>query len=789
MKILDYLKDNILFLDGATGSFLQNSGMPAGVRPEKWATENSDVIIDIHKKYFDAGSNAVLSCTFGANLLNFDKPELDLIIKSALENVRTAASLSSGRQEKFVAFDLGPTGKLLKPLGNLDFEDAVKIFSESCLIAEKYGADFIFIETMNDGYETKAALLAAKESTSLPVFVSNAYSEDGNLFTGSSPEAMAAMLEGLGADAIGLNCSFGPEQLLPVAEKIVNSASVPVIFKPNAGLPKEENGKTIYDVSAENFAQSVFNAVKLGVNIVGGCCGTTPEYISALKEKIGSFKPTAVDYKTETVVSSKTHSVVFGGKPVIIGERINPTGKKAVKAALTAGDYDYLSGEGISQQKCGAHILDVNCGLPGIDEAKVLPELIYRLQNVTDLPLQIDSSDAAAVENSLRIYNGKPLINSVNGKEESMALIFPLMKKYGGVVIALTLDENGIPDSAEGRLQIAEKILKKAAEYGIDKKNIVFDPLTLTVSADKRAAETTLEAVKLITEKTGCKTTLGVSNVSFGLPEREYLNSVFMASAFSNGLSSAIINPKSDIMMKVYRSFCALNGLDEGFMDYIAGSCANENAVSAVTAVEDTLSQAIKEGRKEKSASLTLELLKNTEPLNIINEHIIPALDEIGKGFEAKKIFLPQLLMSAEAAKSSFEVIKSNAVSSSSESRGKIILATVKGDVHDIGKNIVRLLLENYGFEVIDLGKDVSPEAVMEAYEKYHPLFVGLSALMTTTVPSMEETIKLLKEKYSDAVVVVGGAVLTEDYAEKISADKYCADAMDTVRFALSVSQ
>ena len=785
MNISELIKNKIVILDGATGSLLQKRGMPTGVRPEKWAVENKDIIVGIHKEYFDAGSNIVNTNTFGANLLNFDKAELESIIKAAIENVRKAASLSTGKQEKFVSFDLGPTGKMLKPLGDLDFEEAVRIFSYSCALAEKYGADLISIETMNDSYETKAALLAAKESTALPVFVTNAYSEDGNLFTGSSPEAMVAMLEGMGADAIGLNCSFGPDELMPVIERILAVSSVPVIFKPNAGLPREENGKTVYDVSAPDFAASVFEAVKKGVRIVGGCCGTTPEYIALTKEKCEGVKPREIKDKNLTVISNRTHAVYFGKKPIIIGERINPTGKKLIKQALISGDIDYLLNEGISQINAGADALDVNCGLPDIDEKEVLPALVNSLQGVADVPLQIDSSDAVAMEKALRLYNGKAMINSVNGKKESMDALLPLVKKYGGTIVALTLDENGIPETAEGRFEIANKILLEASEYGISKKNIVFDTLALTISADENAAKETLKAIKLITEKTGCNTILGVSNVSFGLPERENINSVFMTTAFFSGLSSAIINPKSEKMMTAYRSYCALAGLDEGFRNYISGVGAPEEKQGAKQE-EDNLAKAVKEGRDKKAAALTLELLKTIPGLDVINKFIIPALDEVGKGFENKRIYLPQLLMSAEAAKASFSVIKENAASGKSD-KGTVILATVKGDVHDIGKNIVKLLLENYGFNVIDLGKDTPKEKILEAYKEYSPILVGLSALMTTTVPAMKDAIDALKSAYPDCKVAVGGAVLTEEYANKIGADKYCSDAMETVRYALSI--
>ncbi len=787
MKILDFLKENIVLLDGATGSLLQKRGMPAGMRPERVNITDAQMLIQIHKEYYDAGSNIVNTNTFGANTLSFTGDELEKIISAAIMNVRTAARLSGAPQEKFVSYDMGPTGKLLKPYGDLEFEKAVEIFALQARLAEKYGADLISIETMNDGYETKAALLAVKENCSLPVFVTNAYGEDGRLLTGASPEAMVAMLEGMGADAIGLNCSYGPDRLLEVIRKILGAASVPVIFKPNAGLPSVTDGKTVYDISPDVFTTYMMKAVDEGVNIIGGCCGTTPENIAKLKAGIKDKKRIPETEKNLTVVSSYSHEIVFADRPLIIGERINPTGKKLIKQALTENNIDYLLKEGREQQNKGADILDVNCGLPEIDEKTMLTRTVSELQAVCDLPLQIDTSDYLAMESALRIYNGKPVINSVNGKTEVMKSVFPLAAKYGGVIVALTLDEEGIPPDAGGRLRIAEKIIGEAKKYGIEKKNLIFDPLTLTVSADSSAAMTTLEAVRLITEKTGCKTVLGVSNVSFGLPQRSRINSVFFSLAMQSGLSAAIINPMSDDMMASYYSFLALTGKDKSCLGYIK----NMNAEAAPAAVPvqadaggDSLRKCIVEGRRDAARDFTKKLLEIAEPLSIINDEIIPALDEVGKNFESKKSFLPELLLSAEAAKEGFEEIKRRFSSGSGGKKLTVILATVHGDIHDIGKNIVKLLLENYGYSVIDLGKDVPPESILESARENGAALVGLSALMTTTVPAMEETIRLIKANIPGCRVMVGGAVLTKEYAESINADAYCADAMETVRYA-----
>ena len=635
-------------------------------------------------------------------------------------------------------------------------------------------------------------MLAAKENSDLPILVSNAYGEDGKLMTGASPEAMVALLEGMGADAIGANCSLGPKQLRRVVERLLDAASVPVMLKPNAGLPRSVEGRTVYDVTMDEFAAEVADLVDKGVAVCGGCCGTTPDYIAALTAAVADKQPTSVTDKGRTWVSSYTHAVTFGADPVLIGERINPTGKKRFKEALRAGDMDYLLGEGLRQQEKGAHVLDVNVGLPEIDEQALLVRAVGELQAVIDLPLQIDTTNVAAMEQALRRYNGKALINSVNGKQESMAAIFPLAKKYGGVVVALTLDEDGIPATAAGRVAIAEKILKTAETYGISRKDIIFDTLAMTVSAEPQAAKVTLAALEEIEERLDVRTSLGVSNVSFGLPARSAVNAAFFAAALERGLSAAIMNPDSGEMMKTYHAHRALHGLDENCADYMAfmanfvEETVKKETVSAPKQEEGTtaLQRAITRGLAAQAAAATEALLAATDGLAIVQQEIIPALDAVGRGFEAKTVYLPQLLMSAEAASAAFEKIKAAMTVESAPRRCPIVLATVQGDIHDIGKNILKLLLENYGFSVTDLGRDVSPEDICDAAVRLHAPMVGLSALMTTTVPAMEKTIALLREKAPWVKVMVGGAVLTREYAQSIGADGYGKDAMAGVRLA-----
>ena len=810
MNFREYLKQNIVYLDGGMGTLLQAKGLKPGEHPEHWNLNHPEAITEIHKAYYDAGSNVVSTNTFGANSLKFGMEELEEIIKAAFDNANKARMQweqehPDSKQEKFIALDVGPTGKLLKPLGDLDFEDAVAVFAQTVKLGVKYGADLIFIETMNDSYETKAALLAAKENSNLPVLISNAYGEDGKLMTGATAAAMVALAEGMGADAIGANCSLGPKQLRGVVEELLAYASIPVVLKPNAGLPKAINGKTVFDVTPEEFACEIAELMEKGVRVAGGCCGTTPEYIHTLFEKTKEKKPSMIIQKDITMVSSYTHVVKFERQPVLIGERINPTGKKRFKQALVEHDIDYILGEGIRQEEKGVHILDVNVGLPDIDEVELLTTAVCELQGVSDLPLQIDTSDAKAMEAALRRYNGKAMINSVNGKTESMEMVFPLVKKYGGLVVALTLDESGIPDTAEGRIAIAEKILATAESYGIKKKDIIFDTLAMTISSDIHSAKVTLDALDYIKNKLGCHTSLGVSNVSFGLPNRDIVNGTFFALALENGLSAAIMNPFSVEMMKTYYTYNALKGLDENCAKYIekagelttvtassnTGSVSGSGMEADVNAAGSKLQKAIISGRKERAGELTQTMLAEKEALAIVQEEIIPALDIVGKGYEEKRVYLPQLLMSAEAAKSAFEKIKEHMANKKNEAgqdgekeNRLVILATVYGDIHDIGKNIVKLLLENYGFDVRDLGKDVPPETIVDKTVELHAPLVGLSALMTTTVPAMETTIKQLRQKAPWCKVVVGGAVLTQEYADKIGADKYAKDAMETVRYA-----
>ncbi len=791
VSLLDYMKDRVLLMDGALGTMLQTAGLPAGTAPETWNLANPAAVTDVHRAYLEAGADVIVANTFGVSPLRYPGRVQELV-DAAFSCAGEAVRLSGGGSPRFIALDIGPLGRLLAPYGDLDFEDAVQAFGETVVAGVRAGADLIYIETMTDGYETKAALLAAKTFSSLPVFVSNAYESGGRLLSGADPEAMVAMLEGLGADAVGVNCSFGPDALLPVARAYLKAASVPVLMKPNAGLPRDRDGKTVYDVDPGSFAAVVAEAVKEGVRIVGGCCGTTPAHLRALSDAVRSVVPVPVVPKKRAVVSSASRAVVFGDLPLLIGERINPTGKKRFRQALADHDLGYVQTEGLKQAEAGVHLLDVNVGTPEVDEKTCLAEAVAALQSVCDLPLQIDTADPAALEAALRRYNGKALVNSVNGRAESMAAVFPLVKKYGGLTVALTLDENGIPETAAGRLGIAKKILAEAEKYGLGKHDLIFDPLTLTVSADGGAPTVTLEALRLIRDELGCRTVLGVSNVSFGLPSREAVNSTFFAMALESGLSAAILNPFSTPMTDVYHAYLALTGLDRNCLGYIA---YKEKAGGGQTAVPadaretaadspDALRLAIVRGLSREAARLTGALLPGRDPLSLITDAVIPALDEVGRGFEEKKIFLPSLLMSAEAAGASFDVVKAASPSGGPRRDFTVILATVRGDIHDIGKNIVRLLLENYGFRVVDLGKDVPPGRIVEAALAERAPLVGLSALMTTTVPAMEETIRALRKSAPFVKIVVGGAVLTREYAESIGADAYAKDAMATVRYA-----
>lgn len=769
----------ILFFDGAMGTMLQKNGLKTGDLPENMNITNPQVLLKIHKEYLDAGCNVITTNTFGANSLKFNNVEE---IITAGVNLAKKSTKNYDR-DTFVALDIGPIGKLLEPCGDLPFEDAYDLFKEQVIAGEKAGADLVLVETMGDLYEIKAAVLAAKENTNLPVLVSLIFDENGILLTGADIKTAVVTLEGLGVDGIGMNCGLGPDQMLELLKEMTKYSGTPIFIQPNAGLPISVNGKTTYNVTPEEFAEKQLLILKNGACALGGCCGTTPDHIKAMIDLCKNEKIKEIPKKNYTAVSSYSKTVFFDETPVIIGERINPTGKKLLKEALRNNDMDYIYREGVTQSDAGAHILDVNVGLPEIDEPTMMINAVKGLQSILDLPLQIDTSDTVAMEKALRIYNGKPMINSVNGKEESMNTVFPLVKKYGGVVVCLTLDENGIPETVESRIAIAEKIINKANEYGIEKKDLVFDPLCMTVSTNKDNGKITLECVRRLKNELGAHTVLGVSNVSFGLPNRELLNSTFFTLALNNGLSAGIINPKSEMMMNAYYSYNALMGMDKNFEKYISN--VTDTKMEVKTDSVD-LKTAVIKGLKEQAKQETEKELETKTPFEIIDGILIPALDKVGKDFEKNRVFLPGLLMSAETAGVSFEIIKKHLANSGSDSakKGKIIIATVKGDIHDIGKNIVKVLLENYGYDVIDLGKDIAPQTIVDAVKTHNVKLVGLSALMTTTVPSMEETIRLLKEQTTDVFVMVGGAVLTEEYAKMIGADYYGKDAMSSVRIA-----
>ena len=807
------------FLDGGFGTMIQAAGLPAGKDPTDWNIENPEAVQSVHKAYVAAGSDIVLTNTFGANRLKYHgSHDLGELVRAAIANARASGA-------KKVALDIGPTGKLLKPAGDLDFEDAYSAFAE--LVREGVGRrcgstaddkdpnnttvdldlisrpDLVFIETMGDTREIKAAVLAAKENCDLPVYVSVALGEDGKLLTGASVECVAAMLEGLGVDAYGFNCGLGPDMMLPYVERLAKVTTKPIIVKPNAGMPRLTDGKTVFDVGPEEFAKHVKSLVEAGATIVGGCCGTTPGHIVSVRSlelgvRSDGLKLLLPDLISSgaTVVELKSH------EGLIIGERINPTGKKKLKEAYARGDQAYVLREAVTQVDAGAKVLDVNCGVPGIDEAATLDRTIGAVEGVVTCPLQIDTADPKALEIALRHVNGKALVNSVNGKRESMDAVFPLVKKYGGMIVGLCLDESGIPATSDGRIAIAEKIIAEGAKYGFAKKDFVFDALTLAVSADADAAKVTLETVKRLTDELGVNTVLGVSNVSFGLPNRPVLNNTMYALAKRAGLSAAIANP-SVIRDEIDPAAeDVLLGRDPGCLKWIE-ICARADSSqkqllgepSANTpyplARSSALSSAIIHGLKADAFSAAEELLKTTEPVEVIEKGIVPALEEVGRGFEKGTIFLPQLLMSADAAGEAFSAVKrilsrASTSTSTSVSKSPIIIATVKGDIHDIGKNIVRVLLENYGFDVVDLGRDVPPEEIVAAAVKNGSKLVGLSALMTTTVGAMAETVRQLKEADPSISTFVGGAVVTDEYARSIGATYYTKDAMASVRLAKS---
>ena len=784
MSIREKLGKELIFFDGGMGTLLQKNGLKTGELPELMNLSAPETLIKIHSDYINAGADIITTNTFGANRYKLEGSGATVrkVANAAINNVRTAIERTG--KEAYVAFDIGSLGKMLRPIGELSFDDAYEAYKEVVLSAE--GADLFALETYTDLYEVKAAVLAVKENSDLPLTVTLAFDENGKLLTGGDIEATVALLEGLGVDAIGFNCGLGPDAMLELLPTLTACCSVPVVVNPNAGLPVVENGETVFKVTPDEFAKTMVEIVKAGAHLVGGCCGTTPEHIAKTVGLCKGLELAPVTDKNLTVVSSYTHAVTFGDKPVIIGERINPTGKSRFKQALRENDFEYIFKEGIAQQENGAHVLDVNVGLPEIDEPVVMETAITGLQAIIDLPLQIDTTNIAALERAMRIYNGKPMINSVNAKQEVMDAVFPLVKKYGGLLVCLTLDEEGIPETAEGRILLARKMIDEAKKYGIEKKNLIIDTLTMSVSTGSDNAKITLDALRGVREGFGVNTVLGVSNISFGLPLREKITSSFFTLALYEGLSAGIVNPMSESLMSAYFSFCALCGKDDKCLSYIEKYSGAQTAPVTAPKSELSLYDSIVKGMAQSACVATEKLLETRESLDIINNDLIPALDVVGKGFEEKTLFLPQLLMSAEAASEAFETIRKTLEKKGqvSEKKSKIVIATVKGDVHDIGKNIVRVLLSNYGFEVIDLGKDVPPEKIVRTVIDEKARLVGLSALMTTTVANMEETIKQLKKAVPDVITMVGGAVLTQEYADMIGADFYSKDAMGAVRFA-----
>lgn len=785
--------DEFVILDGAMGTMLQASGLKLGGLPEELNFTNPDLLVDIHKKYIAAGAQAVYANTFGANRhkLQNSKFTVTEVIERAIELARKACEGT----DALVALDVGSLGRMMRPTGDMPVDEAYDMFKEIMLAGR--GADFIAIETMTDLMEAKTALLAAKENTDLPVVVTMSFEQSLRTFTGCSAASMALTLSGMGADVIGMNCSLGPAEAMPIAEEILRWSSVPVLIRPNAGLPDPRTNT--YNVSPEEYADEIEKMSALGVKLFGGCCGTNPDYIAAVAGRLKGKKYVKRNVEIPAAVCSASR-VVELDTVRIIGERINPTGKKLFKEALKRRDLDYIMRQAIDQTGAGAEILDVNVGLPDIDEKEMMLAAVDAVQSVTDAPLQIDTTELPVLEAALRVVSGKPIINSVNGEEEKLTTVLPLAKKYGAAVVGLTLDSNGIPKKAEERFAIAERIMNRALEYGIPKRDIYIDCLTLTASAEQEGVMETLKAVRMVTEKLGLKTVLGVSNISFGLPNRELVNSTFLTMAMNNGLTLPIINPNIASMAGAVSAFRLLSGYDKhgsyfiehfGADNIITSSVKSAGAASPAASGGGTdLASAVASGLQAECAAAAEALLAaGVDPMAVINDQLIPALDTAGEKFEKGTIFLPQLIQSAGAAQAAFDVIKKHISKNGgeSESRGRVVLCTVKGDIHDIGKNIVKTLLENYGFEVIDLGKDVDYQAVVDAAIKYDVRLVGLSALMTTTLKSMENTIALLRQNNVNCKVVVGGAVLTPEYAEKIGADFYAKDAKETVDIAKKV--
>lgn len=797
-------KNEFIILDGAMGTMLQAKGMKIGAIPEMLNIENPDMITEIHRDYINAGANIVYANTFAANSYKLEGcgKSVAEVIKAAIANARKACEDT----DTLVALDLGPIGKLLEPTGTLSFEEAYEMYKEQIIAGQD--ADLVVLETQTDLHELKAAVLAAKENSDLPIMCTMTFEKNNRTFTGCGISNMVMTLGGLGIDAIGVNCSLGPNELLPIVEEMTKWTNLPIVVKPNAGLPDPITNT--YDIDPEEFAKQILKITKAGAKIVGGCCGTNPDYIKEICKILKDQKYIQIESVNKAAVCSATETVIID-QPRIIGERINPTGKKKFKEALLNRDIDYILNQAIEQTHAGAEILDVNVGLPGVDEKEMMVTAIKAIQSITEVPLQIDSTIPEVLEAALRIYNGKPIVNSVNGEEKSMNTVLPLVKKYGAAVVALTLDEGGIPKSAESRFEIAKKILNKALEYGIPKEDIYIDCLTLTASAEQDGVIETLKAVNRVKTELGLKTVLGVSNISFGLPGRELINHTFLSMALMNGLDLPIINPNVASMSGSVRAFRLLMGYDKNSVEYIDAynkqlqymiptttapktkavqSNAEHNSTAANQNLESgTLEYAIANGLKNEGARITKQMLSEMDAMEIINAHLIPSLDLAGNQFENGTIFLPQLIMSADVAQAAFGVIKEEMSKSSTEhvNKGNIVLATVKGDIHDIGKNIVKVLLENYGYNVIDLGKDVDYQKVVDAAIEYKVKLVGLSALMTTTLVSMEKTIALLRENNVDCKVMVGGAVLTPEYAEKIGADFYSKDAKMSVDIAKKI--
>ena len=780
-----------VLLDGAMGTLIQKSGVKYDSVPETLNITHPELIESFHKAYAESGSDIVYANTFGANGYKLKESgySVDEIIKSGVENAKKAVLGT----DCLVALDIGPIGQLLEPAGSLSFDSAYEYFREQIVAGQ--GADVIVFETMTDLYELKAAVLAAKENSDKPIIATMTFERNGRTFTGVSPAAMAVTLTGLGVDALGVNCSLGPDELEGVVSEISKYTDLPLVIKANAGLPDPNSNE--YDILPDKFAACVADLLKYGVKIIGGCCGTTPEYIVEIKKMLADKSYQPQKKSVDTTVCSASTVVEING-PRIIGERINPTGKKLFKQALVDNNIDYILTQALSQVSGGAEILDVNVGHPEIDEKKMMVRVLKAIQSVCDAPLQIDSTKPDVLDSGLRYYNGKPIVNSVNGEEKSLSTVLPLVKKYGASVVGLTLDENGIPKTAEGRFDIAKRIVSRAEELGIDRRDVYIDCLTLTVSAEQDACRETLKALHRVKTELGCKTCLGVSNISFGLPNRELVNRTFLTMALEEGLDLPIINPNVESMTGAVRAYRVLSGIDKNSVEFI--NAYNDAAPAVTSAPKNTevdIFTAVYNGLKSEGAAVTKRLLDTTDAMQIVNEMLIPALDKVGDDFEKNKIFLPQLIQSANTAQECFEVIKNHIskTSGSPVSKGKIILATVKGDIHDIGKNIVKVLLDNYGYTVVDLGRDVDPQLVVDTAVEQNIKMIGLSALMTTTLKSMEDTIKLIRQTKelqnpdgtSKCVVFVGGAVLTKDYAMKIGADYYCKDAKESVDTAKKV--